>query len=383
MNQLNNISLCLLLAFLFVACDFSSESEYKEQLTVPLEEVVDAHIVTENGFDCDEYRLIDFIQNDESVRFLEVVGDVVYYTNFDHQIKAYSIPLGTTKLLAETQHVAEMNRQENSLHFCTWSGIFSVEGDDTDSFQKISEYACSSLEQTVDNSLFFTGFHSSPELSMVTASHIYKVVSMDSVVQITADQEELISTFKVLKNNEIIAFNRGNTDAVYHYNSAGEIINIFDSSNSGLNAGHNESYIWTTTEDDRLVAVLKNGVSFPDILEWDYGSSTWHNYVNKEDFEFESARQWKLVDFMAPSYSDAELKNGVLYIATTFSGCRGIQKIDLTRAGETLTIDDITIVKDSKLDAIGHCLQGINFDLDRNRFCIYSQKGLMIVSNCN
>ncbi|WP_421947622.1 hypothetical protein [Phaeodactylibacter xiamenensis] len=382
MNLKKCISLCLLLSLLLMACDLNIDDE-NEELIVILDELPEAHIVTENGFDCNEYKLIDFIENDESVRFLEVVGDIIYYTNFDHQIKAYSIPLGTTELLAETQYVAEMNRQENSLHFCTWSGIFSVESDDTDSFQKISEYSCSSLEQTVDNGLFFTGFNSSPELSMTTASHIYKVVSMDSVVQITVDKEEWISIFKVLKNNEIIAFNRNNTDAIYHYNSAGEIINIFDSSNSGLNAGHHDSHIWTTTEDDRLVAVLKNGVGFPDILEWDYGSSTWYDYVNKEDFEFESERQWKLADFMAPLYSDVELKNGVLYVATTLSGCRGIQKIDLTSVGQTLTIEDITIVKDSKLNAIGHCVQGINFDVDRNRFIIYSQKGLMIVSNCN
>lgn len=92
----------------------------------------------------------------------------------------------------------------------------------------------------------------------------------------------------MFKNNEIIVFNRGNMDVVYYYNSVGEIINIFDSFNLGLNVGYYEFYIWIIIEDDWLVVVLKNGVSFFDIFEWDYGLFIWYNYVNKEDFEFES-----------------------------------------------------------------------------------------------
>jgi hypothetical protein len=381
MDVLKNLPLFILIALLFVACDSDDKDG---QVQPSLEELAEAHIVTEGGFDCSEYRFIDFIENDESINFLEVIGNVIYYVNFDNQIKAYSIASGSTQLLAETNYVAEVERNGETVNFCTWSGIFSVEGGDIGSFRKISEYSCQSLEQTEDKNRYFTGFNNKAELSNTTADHIYKIVSIDSVVQVTIDQEEWISTFEMLRNNEIIAFNSGNTDAIYHYNSAGEIINIFNSSNSGLNVGHYEADIWTFTDDDRVVAVLKNGLGFPDILEWDHVSSAWYDYIDEDLFDFDEAQdQWKLSDFTAPAYSDIIFKDGFLYVATTLSGCRGVQKIDLNTVGENLGIEDITIIKDSKLDDIGDCLQGIHFDEVMKRFIVYSQKGLVILSSCN
>lgn len=342
----------------------------------------EAHVVTENGFGCTSYEYVNLIENEESVRFMEVVGDLVYYVNFDNEIKVYSIGSQSRRTLLTAHSVSELDRSGNELSFCTWSGIFTVDGRDPESFRKVSELSCNSLDRTEEGRYYFTGLNYRNDLARTDHRYIYEVVSVDSVRQVTEEAEEAISKVRVLPDGSIISFNAPNTDAIYHYDPTGAVEQVFDPTNSGLNSGHHESAVWTVQREGRFIAVLKNGYGFPDILEWDRHQFMWHDYVN-ENVLSEEESVWKLSDFIAPTYSDVTLKNGFLYIATTLAGCRGIQRIDLNAVGADIRMEDVTIIRDAGLAKIGSCIQGIRYDVELNRFIVYSQKGLVIVSRCD
>lgn len=366
----------LLILVIVVSCQDTEVAEPTEP------SLQGAHVITENGYGCATYSVIEFLEENEAIERLLAVDDVIYFTNFDHQIKAYSITTGLTQLLVDSVTVNEIEQNTDKIYFCTLSGIFSVEKTSIDSFKLESSYSCNSLEVSTQDDVLFMGLNYDDIQVTTIPGAVYKLVSSNEVSQITESVDDHLFGFKILPNNSILAYNSGNTDKIYRFNSVGALSQVFTIDNAPLSTNNFESNIWSLVADNRFLCVLKNGVRFATIIEWDESDLTWHSYLDGDKLDMDlGENSLKRIDLITPSFTDISRVNEYLYISTTLASCRGVQRIKLT-PGKLVELDEIEIIRDANI-SIGHCIQGIQFDHASSKKYLYSQNAVMALEGCN
>ncbi len=379
--KLPSLYLFFLLLTTTLLLTLACEKEKVEE-TVDLFQQSQEHVIKADGYGCGELRKIDFLQGGESINELLVVDGVIYYTNFDEELKAYSIPLNQTRLIAEEIVVRSMELQFEDIYFCTFSGIYSLRINDFTSFTQRSTHTCWAMDVYGEGEIAFVGYGSGVGQSAVNFHTINQINEEGEGIPLTEVVEDELSKLGVLDNGAIMAFNIGNSDKLYRFDHQGNVTNVFTKDNSPLGEGHFDASIWIETIGNRFFAVSKNGLGFPKIIEWNDDLMEWNNYLPEElEDEAYQSQRWKASDISAPKYSDIDLDGNILYISTILSGCRGMQRMHLT-PGLPLTLDDIDIIRDSTLQ-IGHCLQGVQVDEVNNTKYIFSQRQLVLLEDCN
>lgn len=367
------LKLSLLLTILFAGC--------KEPFGGTPDENPNDHVITQNGYDCENYRYLDFREDDANIKQLLVVNEIVYYITFNREIKAYVISTGETYTLAEDIQTNVMERQGRKVYFCTRSGIFSIGTNDITSYTQESVYSCDDVAVQSDDNILFMGLNLEPDRPFTVTDRVYSVRGIGSVEAVTEGADEQLSSFSVLENGTIIAFNFANNDRVFRFTSDGVLTNSFTEANAPLGFGNHNGRIEPVVVGNKLYAIQKNGLGFARILEWDEASLSWHSYLEESNFEsVMQTERWKIFDLIAPTYTGVTIQDNDLYVSTTMAGCRGLIRMRLTD-GESLTLENIDIIQDANFE-IGHCLQGLQFDEANNRKYVYSQRGLMILEGC-
>ncbi|MEL7377701.1 MAG: hypothetical protein AAFN65_12140, partial [Bacteroidota bacterium] len=315
-------------------------------------------------------------------RKLFLVDDMVYYINFSNQIRAYSLVNNTNTLLIESPQINGMELVDNKVYFCTFSGIYSVERNDLSSFRSESDLSCSAIQANSDGNIYFTGWNEGELERQTQGIYLYSLINGELNRFTSFEVENSISTFLLLRNGSSFVLNRGNTDKIYYVNATGELIETYTESNSPLGIGNFQFKNWAVEDEDGVLFVFKNGAGYPKIFKFDLSTNSWENYISPQVLEeARESNQAKLREFIIPAYSNIALEDNELYIATTLSGCLGVQRITLNQ-NIPITLNEVEIIRDAAFD-IGHCIQGIQIDQINSRKIIYSQSGLMVLEQCS
>lgn len=374
-NNYQYKSLVVLLLLLSIGCkddDFGPD--------VPAQ--AEPYAITNDGFGCLNYAYLDFLEENESIQELWVYANTVFYTNFNREIKAYSISLNRTTTLAEDKDVRQVDFENNKLFFCTWSGIYSVNVNDLSSFAEVAPYTCQSLAVTDRDSIYFTGYNVQTGQNFTNTNLIYKLDENSDARRFSELLEgDGLYSFSMLDNGSIIAYSQHNTDEFYRFDASGVLTHVFNADNSPIGRGNFESKVWTKVVGNRLIVALKNGLAIPKLIEWNEATMEWYDYLNREVID-EQLRESdpKVLDMVRPSYTDLAVDSNHIYVTTTLAGCQGIQRFNL-RQGEPFSLADIEIIRDEDL-VIGNCVQGMQIDVPGAVKYIYSQRGLMILTQC-
>lgn len=347
-----------------------------------IEDLRERHVIKTDGYDCANYRTLNFLDVGESINKLLAVGDMLYFANFDRQLKAYSLTTNTTTLLADSIWlVNEMEVMGRTIYFCTWSGIYTLTDNDPSTFSRIWPHACNDIDVSSRGEVFLTGISFAPNSGLISQKAIYQLTENGQRLAY-GPTEDALEGFERLNNGNVLAFNQSNTDKIYRFGATGTLRNTFTDENSPLGSGHFEDAVWTYASGNNFLVVLKNGLGLARILEWNDNLGTWHSYLEEESFGDlnDPENRWVFSDVVAPSYSDISVSEEELLIATSLAGCRGLQRFRL-REGQLLSLEDIDIIRDEGL-GVGHCLQGIQVEDDRRRKIIYSQRAVAILEGC-
>lgn len=338
-------------------------------------------IVTNDAFRCQDYAFYDLAQGDESINELWVYGDIVFYTNFDMEIKAYSISDGSTVTLSNDKSVQDVNIGDGKLYFCTTSGIYSIVLDNLNTFSQVSRYSCETIASAGERLIYFTGFNNFPDVTNTNTIYQFGVDGIVSEFSEPLDGDQIYS-ISILEDGSVLGYNQGNTNKFFRYDASGTLTNTFNAENAPIGINNFETEIWTEVIGNRYIVALKNGLGAPRLIEWSEENMAWHSYIDPDVIEAgREVSQEKYFDITAPSYSDITVEGSDVYITTTLAGCRGIQRIRITE-GLLVTFADIEIIQDNGLE-IGNCVQGIQFDAERSSKYVYSQKGLAVLSRCD
>lgn len=340
------------------------------------------YAITNDGFGCLNYAYLDFLEENESIQELWVYANTVFYTNFNLEIKAYSIPLNRTITLVEGKVIRQVDYDNGKLFFCTWSGIYSVNVNDLSSFIEVAPYTCQSIAVTDRDSIYFTGYNIGAGQYFTNTNLIYKLDGNGVARRFSELLERgRLYSFSMLDNGSIIAYNEHNTDEFYRFDASGVLTHVFNADNSPIGRGNFESEVWTKVVGDRLIVALKNGLTIPKLIEWNEATMEWYDYLHREVID----EQWgrndpKVLDLVRPSYTDLAVDSNHIYVTTTLAGCQGIQRFNF-RQGAPFSLADIEIIRDEDL-VIGNCVQGMQIDVPGAVKYIYSQRGLMILTQC-
>ena len=241
------------------------------------------------------------------------------------------------------------------VYVCSDRGLYEISS--PGSLVKLSDIDCFDTE-VIDDRLWLvsSGSNDFPN------NQIYEYdFENNRLVTAQADLGVNIKRFKVLSTGEIWIFR---TRYANGESPLPENVFSFDQ-------------VWLAEYDGSIVVVAKNGATVPLVMR--YVGGEWKELMGPGVRSMEGASEKELA-IILPSIKEVFVRDNFLYVLTSFAGCRGIHRYDLS-GEEALGDEDFDVFEDRNLP--DQCLEGyFEPQNGRGQIYIYSQQQVTFIDGC-
>jgi hypothetical protein len=295
----------------------------------------DYEILEAAVFGCSNYETtrlsVDF-QVNTMVRF----GDYYAYGGFEDLLIVEGRP-GGTPVLAEDISANRFLALQNRLLICGEDGFY--------------EFTVAAGLNPLDGGVRCKDVIIGPEgriiASLVNQNYLYELRNNNLVTYSDfVDIERCVGLNRLAYAGNNTIWATGGCGAGILRFDGPTLVNRWDNTNAPLPEQLPDLFV--LPYGDEAIAVAKNGTGFYRILK--YNTQDW---ILLRDLSLEAADSPKAINMALPSIVDVYLRGDYLYLATTLAGCRGFQRIDVSK-NTLLTDEDLAIIEDPAFSSQCH-----------------------------
>lgn len=318
------------LPLLFLACD--------DEEPIPTNTDTNYEILREPVFGCSNYQLtnlsIDF-QINEMSRFND------YYCYGGSENLVITSALTGESMVKRAFGANAFLPLEGNLIICGQNGIHQLKADGQ--FETLqADIACTDVLEGPNGELLFTKQGENSNYIHQLRNNSTQIYSDFYPVSTCVDIQQLV---------------QGTGNTIWGTTCDGKLlqfegptfVRMFDSNNSVM--GGRPADLLIAPYGETIVVAVKNGIGLYQILRLDG-----NELFELAALDATSADTPKQVAMSLPSIRDAYVRDNFLYLATSFAGCRGFHRFDVSKKSR-LTDEDIAIIEDIGFDS--QCLQDI------------------------
>ncbi|MEL6636387.1 MAG: hypothetical protein AAFW73_23615 [Bacteroidota bacterium] len=357
--------LCFSLLLFTLSCD-REDDDVQSDLT-------DSYIQTQSFLGCTSYTSTPSpLDNGSAIDDFIAIGDDWYIGDYDRQLLWINTETRDRQVLLDDVSVGELTVRSGRVYVCSDRGLYEISS--PGSLVKLSDIDCFDTE-VIDDRLWLvsSGSNDFPN------NQIYEYdFENNRLVTAQADLGVNIRRFKVLSTGEIWIFRTQVSDTELARVVDGQVVARYANGESPLPENvFSFDQVWLAEYDGSIVVVAKNGATVPLVMR--YVDGKWKELMGPGVRSMEGASEKELA-IILPSIKEVFVRDNFLYVLTSFAGCRGIHRYDLS-GEEALGDEDFDVFEDRNLP--DQCLEGyFEPQNGRGQIYIYSQQRVTFIDGC-